>query len=147
MIYEVQLFFMHFSGTQSWQEFNGNYLKISISKLSPRRRSIRNVCFMCLHRQTHTCMYIHHTHTHMCVYFLMCMRTHLWYGEQLFQMPSSSLWAPRTEPTAIRREIPKATSCQAPHELPPSPRYSPSLKHLIYRRERQTESTVRVTVG
>lgn len=70
MIDEVQLFYMHFSGTQSWQEFYGNYLKISISKLSPRRCSFRNVCFMCLH--THTCMYIHHTYTFICIFPNVC---------------------------------------------------------------------------
>lgn len=73
MIDEVQLFYMHFSGTQSWQEFNGNYLKISISKLSPRWCSFRNVCFIHRHRHTHTCMYIYTSYIHITtyVYFLM----------------------------------------------------------------------------
>lgn len=72
MIDEVQLFYMHFSGTQSWQEFNGNYLKISISKLSPRRCSFRNVCFIHRHRHMHTCMYVHHTYTFICIFPNVC---------------------------------------------------------------------------
>lgn len=91
---------------------------------------------------------VRQTHIRIHTYYVYVCVCHL---KQLFQMPSSSLWAPRTEPTAINKErerggergrerackresAQKQQAARRPLCATPS-----SLEHLICRRERQTE--------